>query len=262
MKILFKAFACLFILCLAGPAFAGTIKEYAADMVDVAAGKTVGKYYVAENKMRMDSFEKNKNENIISIIRLDQQKMYALQPSEKTYLEIPMKGNKMPDFSDIGGVMMGDAAPKVKKEKVGSETVSGYQTDKYKVVTTMNMFGKTHTSTSYVWLAKEFDIPVRTQQDDDISEMRNIKTGAQAASLFEIPSGYTKTQGLDELMNMGKHSDEVEKSKSKAADAGKAVNDAGKEVKDSAKNAAMDATKQNVNDAVKDGVGKAFKSFF
>jgi len=190
MKTLFKSLICVFVLCFSVSAFAGSIKEYSADMVDVATGKVVSKFYVTEKKMRMDTFDEEDGSGGTSIIRVDLKKMYALQDNE-SYIEFPLKGDKMPNFYELGSMVFGEAGPKFKREKVGSETVSGYKTEKFKVTTTMEMMGQTFTTIHHEWMAKEFDIPVRMQTEDGgIVEMRNIKKGAPAASVFEIPAGY------------------------------------------------------------------------
>ena len=195
----------LAVMLCASTAFAGTIKEYTADMVDAKSGRVVGKYYVTEKKIRMDSSdEKGGRGNAASIVRLDQNKMYALQ-EDKTYIEFPFKGT-ISNLEDLGTQMMGGAAPQRKVESLGSETVNGYKAEKSKVTTTMNMMGQTFTTTTYEWKAKEFDMPLRTQTDKgDIMEMRNIKVGAPSDSVFEIPAGYKKNIEMENMMKQMKH---------------------------------------------------------
>ncbi|MCL2458082.1 MAG: DUF4412 domain-containing protein [Desulfobulbus sp.] len=201
MKSLLKSLACLLVLCLALPAFAGSIKEYTADMVDVKSGKVVAKYYVTEKKMRMESFDEE-GEGSVSIIRVDQQMMYALQKN-KTYLTIPFKGDKMPSMMEMPSLFFEKDGPQFKQEKVGSETVNGYQAEKIRATMTMDIMGQTHTATNYIWMAKEFDIPVRMQDEKKgkVVEMRNINKGAPADSLFEIPAGYRDmSKQMEEMM--------------------------------------------------------------
>ena len=154
--ILFKMFGLLIILLVTHTAFAGTIKEYSADMVDVGSGKVVSKLFVTEKKMRMDTSDTEggrKGGKSTSIIRMDLGKMYILQ-EDKTYMEIPMKGDKVPNIDELSAQMMGGAAPKRKLENLGSETVNGYRAEKVRVTTTVNMMGQTHTMTHYEWKAK------------------------------------------------------------------------------------------------------------
>jgi hypothetical protein len=198
MKTLFRVLVCLIALGLALPAFAGTIKEYTADMVDVASGKVVGSVAATENKMRWESHEDD--DKSLSIIRMDQGKMYAFQ-EDKTFIEIPIKEDTVLTPAGLAGAMLGDAF-KITREKVGTETVSGYHTEKFKVTYTANIMGHSKPTIITEWTAEEFDIPVRMEADDGTVEMRNIKVGAPDASLFEIPAGYTKNTQFEEMMKM------------------------------------------------------------
>jgi len=206
MKNLIKGLSLLLILFGASTAFAGAIKEYTADLVDVKSGQVVGKYAVTEKMMRMETRDKEGEKeggSAISIIRMDHGKMYLLQ-EDKSYLEFPLQGDKVPSPEELGTMMMGASAPKQKREKLGDETVSGYPAEKIEVTTTIDMMGQTLTMTHQEWMAKEFDFPVRVQSDGDVMEMRNIKVGAPDAALFEIPAGYKKNTALEEMMQQMK----------------------------------------------------------
>lgn len=216
MKNLIKRLGLLIILLAPSIAFAGTIREYSADVVDVKSGRIVSTYYVTEKKMRVDSFDSEggkHGEGPRSIIRMDHGKMYSLR-EDKTYLEFPMKGDTVPNMEEMGSMMMGGAAPKRMLKKLGTETVSGYKAEKFQVTTTIDMFGQTHTMSHYEWKAKEFDLPVRMQNEDgEIMEMRNIKTGAPDASVFEIPAGYKKNTQMEDRMKQMPSTEELEKMK-------------------------------------------------
>jgi hypothetical protein len=43
-------------------------------------------------------------------------------------------------------------------------------------------------------------MPVRTENQGVIQEMRNIKPGRPDASLFEIPSGYKRDAQMEQMM--------------------------------------------------------------
>ncbi|MCL2144091.1 MAG: DUF4412 domain-containing protein [Endomicrobia bacterium] len=182
-------------------AFGGTVKNYSADVVETGSGMAVGKVYAAEPKFRMEMYDENGNLEGMSIIRPDQKKMYVCQSENKTYFEIPIDGSaslfeNMAKAGQSFGIV-----PDIKREKQGTETVIGYKTDKYRTVTTINAFGQKLTTVVYEWMAAEFEYPVRIQTEDGaIVEMRNIKTGAQNASLFEIPSGWTKDSSAAKMM--------------------------------------------------------------
>jgi hypothetical protein len=191
MKSLFKTCVFVFALCLAFSAFAGTVKEYTADMVNVKTGKVMQKIAVTPDKVYSESFNDTGKREGLAIVRLDQKKMYMVMEGEKSYIEVPF--NK--DTFSIADLNMG--MTKVTREKVGTESVNDYTADKFK--TTASGMGVS--ITSYQWVAPEFDpMPVRTESQGQIQEMRNIKTGRPDASLFEVPSGYTRNTEMENMM--------------------------------------------------------------
>jgi hypothetical protein len=191
MKTLFKTFVFLFALCLALPSFAGTVKEYTADMVNVKTGKVVQKLAVTPDKIYSESLNDKGEREGLAIIRMDQKKMYMVMENEKSYIEVPF--NK--DAFSIADLSMG--MTKVTQEKVGTESVNDYTADKFKTTAS----GMGINIISYQWVAPEFDpMPVRTESQGDIREMRNIKTGSPDASLFEPPSGYTRNTEMENMM--------------------------------------------------------------
>ena len=239
MKNLIKGFGgFLAVMLISGTAYAaGTIKEYTADLVDVKSGQTVGKYHVTEKKIRMDSSDAKRGGGTSSIIRMDQGKMYILQDEDKTYMEMPFKGT-VDNLENLGKQMMGGIAPERKVESLGTEKISGYNAEKSKITTTVNMMGRKFTTTGYEWKAKEFTMPIRTETDKgEAMEMRNIKIGAPSDSVFEIPAGYTRNTQMENMMKQIPGNSDGErgsKVKERLQDAGhEAVNDAIKEGMDS-----------------------------
>ena len=210
MKNIVGALSFLLALLGTGSSFAGTIKEYTADMVDVKSEQVVNRYYIAEKKMRIDTFgaqggrqgakTKSDQPSGIAIIRLDQKKMYILQ-EDKTYIEMPITDDKIENAMDMSKMFMGGTAPTRKVENLGTETVSGYKAEKNRITTTIAMMGQKHTTTHTEWIAREFSMPVRMQEPNGrIMEMRNIKTGAPSASVFEMPAGYKRNTQMEEMM--------------------------------------------------------------
>lgn len=200
------AFSLFFTLVfLSGAVYAGTVEDYSADMVTVPGDKVVQKMYVTPEKMRFEVYDATGKLETVSILRLDQGKMYALQPGNKTYFEFPVP-KEMTSLEDLSKGMLG-AKVDTAREKQGTEEVSGYEAEKFKVTTSVEIMGQKSTMVHNEWLAPEFaPMPVRTEnpQDKSIAEMRNIKTGSQGDDLFEIPEGYSKDTTMEEMMkNMG-----------------------------------------------------------
>jgi len=203
MKTLRKLFCLFFVLFCTALAFGGTIKDYSADQVDVQSDRVIGKLYAADSKFRMELFDENGNMESFLIVRQDQKKIYAFQAENKTYMEFPMTGNNTSIYDSITSIGQGfGIIPEIKREKEGTEIVGGYSAEKFRTTTTIEFFGQNQTTTIYEWIASEFDLPIRTQTDDTVIEMRNITTTAQAASLFEMPEGYSSLGNLGDLLQI------------------------------------------------------------
>jgi hypothetical protein len=172
-------------------AFAGTVKEYSADMVDVKSGRVRQKLAVTHDKIFSEGLDAQGQRESIAIIRLDQKKMYVFLEANKSYWELPF--NK--EHFTSADLRVGLA--QIKREKVGTETVGGYKADKWRIsATAMGM-----SSTSNEWITREFGfMPVRTEIDGVVQEMRNIKPGTPDAALFEIPKGYARDTAMENMV--------------------------------------------------------------
>ena len=184
-------------------AYAGTVKEYSADMVVVGSDTINGKLFVSNDKIRMESKSNKGNEDdSITIVRVDKGKAYALIPADKSYMEFDIKKGEDFRMEEIAnGMLPGKFS--VKRDKKGTETVNGYKTTKYEINTTVEMMGQKMERKAFEWIAAEFEpMPVRTLdvKDNITVEMRNIKKGAQNASLFEIPAGYEKAPDINDIL--------------------------------------------------------------
>ncbi|MCL2800008.1 MAG: DUF4412 domain-containing protein [Endomicrobia bacterium] len=281
MKVLVKSICLFLAMFLVAPAIAGTVKEYSADLFVTTTEKKVpkealfGKLYATEKKMRQDTFDEERKLIGFSIVRVDKNKIYSFQEENKTYVEFSFEGNEMPTPQQFANMLGGLAD--VKREKVGTETVNGYNAEKSKTTITTNIYGMKGSIVSYDWMAPEYNYPVRTMYEDKkkgdtIIDMRNIKAGKQPAELFEIPSGYTKDESMEELgKTMSSLGDAIKKAKqqeaenapaaepsaeksSAAKDLGKAAGkeatdttkEIGKEVKDAGKAAGKDTIKKGL----------------
>jgi hypothetical protein len=190
MKTLLKSFIVLLVLGLALPAFAGSIQEYSADMVDVKSGRVAQKLAVTPDKIYCENFNAQGKRDAISILRLDQKKLFVFLEANKSYMELPFNKDRF-TAADLSMGMV-----QTKQEKVGSETVNGYAADKFRI--TVQVMGMTRTA--FQWLAPEFDLPVRTEAEGVIQEMRNIKAERPDAALFELPKGYKRDAQMEQMM--------------------------------------------------------------
>ena len=175
---LFLAVPALFIFLSLPSARASDASEFSADMVSRAEGKTMQmKMYLSEGKVRMETPE------AVTIARPDLGVSWVLMSSEKMYLEQPMDPTMAEKTSKT---LPGE----FERTSMGEETVDGEATEKFKV-SFKNSEGE---GSIYQWIRKTDGLPARVEALDGSwsVDYKNIQTGPQAASLFEVPEGYQK----------------------------------------------------------------------
>ncbi len=176
---------------LAGHAQAGTITDYTAELVDTGSGQVKQVFFVTERKIRTDILGAQGLVEGIVIMRRDLGKLFMLQPADRTYIEMPLDKD-VKSLKDLENRAVLGMMPEVRRQKLGSETVNGYNTEKFNVITSATIANTTTITEHYEWLAPEFDIPLRMQTpgDEAALELRNIRVGAPPAEAFEMPAGY------------------------------------------------------------------------
>ncbi|MBI2878430.1 MAG: DUF4412 domain-containing protein [Candidatus Rokubacteria bacterium] len=159
-------------------------REYAADQVmRTREGTHTGKIFVSPDKSRLEMTLEGQRQ--VMIARLDKRVFWMLMPEERMYVEMPIP--ERPEDALSGR----DPTQKIERRLVGSETVSGHPTKKYKVT----VAGKDETYVGYQWLAQDLgELPIRWEDEQGTArvELRNIKVGRQPAELFEVPAGFQK----------------------------------------------------------------------
>lgn len=171
----------LFSVLVLMPTLAQAAEFSAVVVTRMDSKESQGKIYLQGEKMRR---ELPSNEGMtITVARPDKRVMWMFMPGQKKYMEIPF------DKSDLGQTMV---MPKdsTQMKLVGTETVGGYETEKYE--TTVKGEGKT--AKHYIWVAKKLGVPIKIVSVDGkfSMEYREIKEGGVPASVFEIPPGYQK----------------------------------------------------------------------
>ncbi len=152
--------------------------EFSGDMVNTSkAGAVNQKFFISGDKTRMESPQG------IAIVRTDKKVMWMLMPQQKMYMEMPLNPSDVPATSE-------KYPGEIERTLMGKETVDGRATDKYRVVYTAAGVK----TTIFQWFAPDIGLPVKTAAEDGswTMEYKNIKTGTQPDSLFEIPAGYSK----------------------------------------------------------------------
>jgi hypothetical protein len=176
-------------------------QEFSADVVTSKAGNAgFKKVYAGKDKVRFEVEGRNPAMGPTSAILDEAQHKYIVLIAERhMYMDAPLMMIK-PLITQFWRVQdVDDACPQWKKTaeqagtdknwgsctKVGSDSVNGRSAVKYEGVSSKGEKG-------YVWVDTKLHCVVKTDGANGSMELRNIQEGSQPASLFEIPSGYTK----------------------------------------------------------------------
>jgi len=162
--------------CVMGASHQALAKDFSADVIGQSEeGAFQGKMYVHGENVRMEMAQ------MITITRADQKVVWMVMPSEKMYMEQPIKPRD---------VIASGAAGEAERKPLGSEAVNGKPADKFEV--TYDYEGER--SLVYEWVDPSLGMPVKIAAVDGSwsMEYQNIQAGPQEASLFEVPEGYQK----------------------------------------------------------------------
>jgi outer membrane lipoprotein-sorting protein len=163
--------------------------QFSADMKNTGKGMTTtGKLYFGGPKVRMEMTAQGHQ----SIMIVDSQRkvFYMLMVDQHMYMEMSTetKGpRKSPDWRTYDPANPCANMTDTTCERLGTGLADNRLCNKWK-------FSNSKQGTSQtVWVDQKTGIPIRTETSEgNVMELTNIKEGAQSASLFEIPSGYTK----------------------------------------------------------------------
>jgi hypothetical protein len=165
--------------------------EYSADRtISSEMGDMQQKVFHSFGKERIEM--QMEGMQTVMISRPDLGKFWNLMPMFEIYMEID---------AAKASEMTGQVPDDMTIEKVGTDTVKGIATTKYK------MLMKDKSAGGFIWLTAEH-IPL---QMDFISKegseksrikmsMSNLKLGKQDAVLFELPEGLNPMPGMDAMM--------------------------------------------------------------
>ena len=152
-------------------------QDFSADMVSTTkAGVFTGKIFVAKEKTRMEMPQ------AITITRIDKNIVWILMPAQKMYMEQLLKPENVVATTDK---MPGE----IERKLVDKEIIDGKTTNKYKIV----YVAADKKETIFQWIA-DSGLPIKSAAVDGswTVEYKNLKTGKQPDTLFEIPTGYQK----------------------------------------------------------------------
>jgi hypothetical protein len=189
--------SCFFAFMLAS-SFLLAQSEFSAEIVDLQkpGTPTQAKIYFAKDKIRIESQNSGPHAGGAVIMNFATQTSMVVMAQQHMYMEMPAQAQtqrmgyasaffRTGDVENACGDWQKMGHNGASCHKVGSETVNGRNTVKYE---TTNASG----DVSHFWLDPKLRFPVKWQGKSNDGELRNKQEGAQPASLFEIPAGFTK----------------------------------------------------------------------
>jgi len=244
------AVGCL--LCVAGAAGAAVELDFAKPDIEYKATRILE---APQGTMRQKFFyeqERNRTEmdmgeqQVATITREDLGLIWMIL-GNNMYMETSMSDIEQYAEKTEGSP---DAMEVVEYSKLGEETIDGYKTTKYKVIT-RDPDGDQ--MTGFFWLTEEqiaarmeMDFEMEGEQTHIVIRLEDIEIGPLEDSLFEVPPGYTKLEmGGIPGFSGGSFSEQMKQSAAQGAQQG-----------------ATDAARQESQDRVKDGVKKGLKKLF
>jgi hypothetical protein len=177
-------------------------QDFSADVINAKGSSGIRKVYSTKDKVRYEIEGQNQAMGPSAVIVNEAQSKWLVLLSERhMYLDSWPTMMQKPLIAQYWHVSdVNDACPQWKKlaeqtgtsknwgscTKIGSDTVGGRSTVKYEGVSSKG-------DKNNIWVDTKLHCVIKM---DGVSggsiELTHIKEGAQPASLFEIPAGYTK----------------------------------------------------------------------
>jgi len=166
-----------------GPGFSGVAWYGESGTAD----QKLGPMHVDQPGFRMEMDQQGQR---IAIVALwDQQTSFSLMLSEKMYFEIPAE-EAGTSFNEFEGKPCDGYR---NSEKVGSESVNGRATEKWRCTGEIEPIPDQPATDSTSWFDPALGFPVREVKDSgEVFEIRDIIVARQDGSLFEIPADFQK----------------------------------------------------------------------
>jgi hypothetical protein len=159
--------------------------EFSAKVVTKAGAMAIpGKMYVKGEKARNEV--QMAGHPSVQIMRPDKKLFWVIMPQQKAYMEMPFTQEHEQKMLKIS------EQEKAKMKKIGTETVNGYECDKFEA--TIGPKGKSQKQ--FIWIAQKLGVPIKMVTEDGSFSMEytDIKPEKLEDSLFEPPQGYRKMQ--------------------------------------------------------------------
>jgi hypothetical protein len=186
-------------------------QDFSADVVNTRGGEGIKKVYATKDKVRYDVAGQEMGAAAL-IVDEAQHKWLVLLSERHMYMDSWPMMMKRPIITQYWHVQdVDDACPQWKKlaeqgnqqnwgscTKIDSDTVNGRSAVKYEGVSSKG-------EKNYIWVDTKLHCVIKMDGGTRGGmELTNIKEGAQPASLFEIPAGYTKFD-MGSMMQQRQH---------------------------------------------------------
>jgi outer membrane lipoprotein-sorting protein len=184
--------ALVLVVAVSAHAWQMTPQPFSSDMaITTKTGeKVTGKFYFSPPKQRMDMSTQGRD--VIMITDAKTQTSDILMVQQHMYIEThggqasPMAANMPKIDTNLDPSNPCAARADATCKKVGSETMNGRMCDKWE-------FTDNKKGTTNAWIDQKLHFPIKAQNSDgSVFELSNVKDGAPAASVFEIPADYRK----------------------------------------------------------------------
>jgi len=183
-RMIFGCFAGMMVLLAMFACNAAAASQFTADMtMKQGSDTTTGKIYVKDLKYRMDMVEDG--HQIFVIVDQPDSVTRVFLPEGKMYIEMGTQDFRSLMKDPFQGVKY--TASIGESKHVGTETVNGYECDKYVI-----LINDQNTMTQ--WVSKKLEFPVRIIMDISEAnsvELQNIQEDPVDDTLFVIPADYT-----------------------------------------------------------------------
>ncbi len=165
--------------------------DYQAErIVESSAGTFSGRIFFSADKERTET-EMGGFQNI-TITRRDRNLVWNLMPAQKMVRENDLRAARDPSSAP--------GNEDVSVSVVGSETIDGVATTKYKLI------AKDGGAGGFMWITREgiaLKMDLLQKEGGKASRMtvtlRNLQVGPVDAQLFEVPEGYSKMPGFNSM---------------------------------------------------------------
>ena len=165
--------------------------QYKVEMhVEEGGERMVMRRYVDGNRSRMEI--DNDGETYVVIEAGDAARTtYTIVPSMKRVMKSTLPQDAAPGPTPwAGSATASPETPDENLELVGTETIDGRSTEKYRV--------KIPDSDGFIWVDPATQLPIRMEAGGARVDMRNYEFSNLAPELFELPKGY-EVMDLDQM---------------------------------------------------------------